>query len=146
MNLHSQRTALSDKDILLQIPLYRALRFAQDPANQHLMPEIYRSLGRNPGIELPSRYRCFTVIMMILIQLYSKFFPGYSQSRLLEICKKVLLEFNSINEHEAANLQSTFSFSPETNIFLFNFDQKRYEVRLNPKNSNGYELTILGKK
>ena len=81
-----------------------------------------------------------------MVQLYSKFLPGCSEARLLDLCKAILLEFNSINEDEAAKLDSTFSFCSKSNLFIFQFDQQRYEVLLNPRNSNGYELTILAKK
>jgi len=144
--LHLDHTRLTDRDLLLHIPLYRALRFANDPDNAHILPGIYRSLNPEDQIKLPPRFRCNTIIMMILVQLYNQFYPRHQQDRLLDLCRKILLEFRAVNEDEAANLSSVFTFIPDAKILNFQFQDEEYRIQLNPSNGYGYELTLIPKK
>jgi|GEM_PF-1032865 hypothetical protein len=132
-----------DKDLLKKILLYRCLKFANDPANAQVIIGIYRALRPGDDITLPSRMRCHSIIMMLMVQLYNEFYPKLDKDKILDLCILVLMEFKAINEAEAQNLTNVYEFRADTRTLTFRFQEDEYLCQLNPKNGYGYELTVL---
>jgi hypothetical protein len=107
------------------------------------MQTIYRRLNPGDKLQLPPKLRCRSIVIMVFADFFNLFQTRLREDRLLKVIETALLKLGTINEAEAARLETVYEFCPETRTINFTFQEKRYRCQLNPGSILGFELTLL---
>ena len=132
----------SNQELLRKNTLYRCLRYATNEENFVTMNTVYRKLSPGESITLPSRMRCQSIIIMLMVHLFNQYYPRIDQQRVFDIAKLGLRSFHAINEFEASRLVEAVEFDGEARCLYFTFQELKFVCQLNPDNGYGYELTL----